>query len=255
MSPTRALPCALLCLPLLAALLAAPARAGDPCPIDFTFHDLGAPSWLDRAALLDGLASKDSWVGVSFSTRSEGGVRIDAVSAGSPAAKAGLATGQIVTAVGEAPVKTHQALAAIFRATKPGSQLTLRRADGTEARLTLGRQDPVLGALIDHAAKQACSFVRRGDVDPAKVEALRAKVFHDNRRFRCDDAHTRLTSVLEPGDIVLVRGSKRLLLANPGWATVCVRASDVDGAKLAPGVPGLFEALSKAYVADRHANP
>lgn len=254
MRPMRALPGALLCLTLIATLLAGPARAGDPCPIDFTFHDLGAPSWLDRAALLDGLASKDSWVGVSFSTHADG-VRIDAVSAGSPAAKAGLATGQIVTAAGEAPVKTHQALAAIFRSTTPGAQLTLRRADGTEARLTLGRQDPVLGALLDHAAKQACSFVRRGDVDPAKVEALRAKVFHDNRRFRCDDAHTRLAGVLEPGDIVLVRGSKRILLANPGWATVCVRASDVDGAKLAPGIPGLFETLSKAYVADRHANP
>jgi hypothetical protein len=116
----------------------------------------------------------------------------------------------------------------MFRAARPGSTITLRRTDGIEVRLTLDRQDPVLGALIDHASKQKCSRVRRGHVPPAKAEALRSKVFVE-RRFRCDDAHKALATVLEPGDIVLVRGSKRILLANPGWATVCVQASAVDG--------------------------
>lgn len=252
--PSRAAACALLCLPLAAILLAPPARAGDPCPIPFTFHDLGAPPWLDRAALLDALESQDSWVGISFSNHADG-VRVDAVSAGSPAAKAGLAPGLVIDRVGDAPVKTHQELAARFRETKPGATLTLHRTDGGESQLTLGRQDPVLGALIDHAARQKCSFVRRGDVDPAKQAALRAKAFHPNRRFRCEDAHKALAGELEPGDIVLVRGSKRILLANPGWATVCVRTEEVDGAMLAGGVEDLFGRLTRAYVADRHANP
>ena len=239
---------------LLALVCATPAFAGDPCPIDFTLHDLGAPPWLDRAQLLDGLTSKDSWVGISFSTR-DAGVRVDAVSAGGPAAKAGLKVGQHITAVDGQKVTTHQALGDLFRKSAPGATLNLTVAEGPAVKLTLGRQDPVLGALIDHAAKQDCSFVRRGDVDPKQVEALRARAFHPNKRFRCEDAHRQFEGLLESGDIVMVRGSKRILLANPGWATVCLRAKAVDGDKLAGGIPKLFSDLSKAYVADRHANP
>lgn len=247
------------CSPLLGVALAicafaSPARAGDPCPIDFTFHDLGAPTWLQRDALLDGLESRDSWVGISFSTKSKG-VRVDAVSAGGPAAKAGLKVGQHITTVDGAGVTTHEALGEYFRKAKPGATLTLGLAEGGTVALTLGRQDPVLGALIDHAAKQDCTFVRRGDVAAERVEALRAKLFHANRRFRCEDAHGQFEGVLEPGDVVMVRGSKRILLANPGWATVCMRADEIDGARLAKAIPALFDRLSKAYVADRHANP
>ncbi len=254
MSVFRTLSHTLLVAAALALGVTSPAVAGDPCPIEFTFHDLGAPPWLDRAALLDGLTSKDSWVGISFSTR-DAGVRIDAVSAGGPADRAGLKVGQHITAVDGQKVATHEALGERFRSTAPGGSLNLTRADGSAVKLTLGRQDPVLGALIDHAAKQECSRVRRGDVDPKQVEALRAKVFHANKRFRCDDAHRQFEGHLEAGDIVMVRGSKRILLANPGWGTVCMRANAIDGARLATAVPGLFETLSKAYVADRHANP
>lgn len=246
-----------LLVPVCAAILlglAGPAAAGDPCPIPFVFHDLGAPPWLDRDALLDGLTSKDSWVGISFSTR-QAGVRVDAVSAGSPAEKAGLKVGEHITAVDGQKVGTHEALGERFRTTAPGGTLKLTLADGAEKALTLGRQDPVVGALIDHAAKQECRHVRRGDVDPKQVETLRAKVFFENRRFRCDDAHGQFEGLLEAGDIVIVRGSKRILLANPGWATVCVRANAVDGAKLATGIPPLLDTLGKAYVKDRHDNP
>ncbi len=238
----------------LGALMAAgPAAAGDPCPIEFTFYDLGAPSWLDRNALLDGLASQESWVGIRYVDHADG-VQIEAVAEGSPAAKVGLAVGQVIDGAAGIKVTSRQELAEMFRVARPGSTIMLRRTDGTEVRLTLGRQDPVLRALIDHASKQECSLARRGDMPPAKAEALRSKVL-DERRFRCDDAHKVLAKVLEPGDIVLVRGSKRILLANPGWATVCVEASAVDGATRAAGIPRLFGKLARAYVADRHANP
>lgn len=247
------LPLLIIATSLGALMAAGPAAAGDPCPIEFTFYDLGTPSWLDRNALLDGLASQESWVGISFADHADG-VQIKEVAEGSPAAKVGLAVGQVIDRVAGSKVTSHQDLAEMFRAARPGSTITLRRTDGTEVRLTLDRQDPVLGALIDHALKQECSRVRQGDVAPAKAEALRRKVFNE-RRFRCDDAHKALAKVLEPGDIVLVRGSKRILLANPGWATVCVQASAVDGATRAAGIPRLFGKLAQAYVADRHANP
>lgn len=233
---------------------ATPAHAGDPCPIDFAFHDLGAPSWLDRNALLTGLTSRDSWAGMSFSTDGDR-VRIDAVSAGSPAAESRFRVGQRITTVDGARVETHQALARILRATPPGQTLAIGLADNTSTSLALGRQDPVLGALIDYASRLECTHVRRADLTPARVTELHGKVFHKNRRFRCDDAHKALAGTLEAGDIVMVRGSKRILLANPGWATVCVRAADVDGAKLEAGVKRLFETIAKRYVDDRYANP
>lgn len=80
----------------LGALMAAgPAAAGDPCPIEFNFYDLGAPSWLDRNALLDGLASQESWMGIRYADHADG-VQIKAVAEGSPAAKAGPTVGQVI---------------------------------------------------------------------------------------------------------------------------------------------------------------
>lgn len=249
--PKLATVAALLCLPALA-------QAGDPCPITFTFHDVGAPEWLKRDALLDGLASKDSWIGLSFSTGDKG-VKITNVSKGSPAEVAGLKIGDQITAAGGTAAKTHGALADMLRATSPGSTLELSVARGAEAltvKLVLGRQDPVLGALIDHASRQACADVTRGDVPDAWAKKIRAKLFEKNRRFRCDAAHGALAEELEGGQIVMVRGAKRFLITNPGWATVCMQATDLDGARLtAANVAALFDTLTKGYIKDRHDNP
>lgn len=242
---------ALLCVPALA-------QAGDPCPIDFTFHDLGAPHWLKRDKLLDGLASKDSWIGLSFST-GKGGVKITNVSAGSPAEAAGLKIGDVITKAGGTAVKTHGVLADLLRTVDPGSSLslTLTRGDTEQVvGLTLGRQDPVLGALIDHASRQACADVSRGDVPAKWAKKIRKTLFAKNRRFRCKDAHGALAEEMEGGQIVMIRGSKRVLLANPGWATVCMRAAALDGKNLTQAnIAKLFNSLTGAFVQDRHDNP
>lgn len=231
------------------------ASAGDPCPIDFIFHDLGAPEWLDRDALLDGLESKDSWVGISFSD-APNGVKIDAVAPGSPAAQAGLSRGMVIVKAGGLPMTRHQDLAAGFRATPPGGKVALELADGKAIEMTLGRQDPVVGALLDYAHKQECAYVRRGEVSPEFARAARAKLFSKNRRFRCDDAHKALAKDHEAGQIMVVRGSRRMLLSNPGWATVCIRSKSADGARLTEARIGeIFKELTRAYVKDRHDNP
>lgn len=252
----RALLATLLCLPALG--LPSAAVAGDPCPIDFTFHDLGAPHWLKRDALLDKLASKDSWIGLSFKT-GKGGVLLTNVSTGSPAETAGLKIGDLVTAAGGTPVKTHGVFGDMLRATAPGAKLSLsvsRDGKSKDVALVLGRQDPVLGALVDHASRQACASVTRGDVPAKWAKKIRKKLFHKNRRFRCDSAHGALAEEMEGGQIVMIRGKKRVLLTNPGWATVCVRAAEVDGKQLTQAaIASIFDRLTKAYVQDRHDNP
>lgn len=247
---------------LLLTLLTLPGLcwAGDPCPIDFTFYDLGAPEWLNRDTLLDGLQTKDSWLGMSFKTHSTPGVRVTAVSSGSPTAKAGLKVGDIIVKANGKALPTFQDFNTVLDTTKPGDSLKLsvvRAGKAEEKTLVLSRQDPVLGALIRHASKQDCAQVSRGDADAAWVKRAQAAAFSKNRRFQCATAHTQLAKLnIEPGQIVLVRGSKRVLLANPGSQTVCIKAANYDGAKLTPAAIGdLYKTLTKAYVADRHANP
>ena len=243
------------------SLLLAPsaALAGDPCPIGFEVYDVGPPEWLDRDALLSALVSKDSWVGMSFRSAKDG-IEVRAVSDGSPAAKAGLLVGDLITSFGAARIVDHEVAGVLLRKRKPGDMLELkvnRDAGEVALTLTLGAQDPVVGALIDEASSRECSSVRRANVDAARAAAVRAAVFSKARRFRCDDAHKALKKAgLEGGDIVVVRGTTRLLVSNAGWGTKCLKPSDLDGPKLTPKAIGkVLDAVAKRYVRDRHDNP
>ncbi|MGK0361497.1 MAG: hypothetical protein ACI9U2_003815 [Bradymonadia bacterium] len=258
------------CLLALSACLPAAALAGDPCPIEFTFYDLGTPPWLEQSKLLDALTTKDSWLGMSFKTnaavpgKAPAGVQVTNVSAGSPSAKAALKAGDVITAANGEPLLTFQAFNTLLDATSPGSVLALQvtRDGKSEAKtLTLSRQDPVLGALIREASKQECGAVTRGDASPSWIAKVQPHMYAKNKRFRCDDAGEAIAKALGDdalgaGDTLLLRGSKRMLFVAPGLKTFCVSAKDYDGAKLTPAaVKGLFSKLTKAYIADRHANP
>lgn len=258
------------CLAVLFACLPTTAMAGDPCPIDFSFYDLGTPPWLEQSTLLDALTTKDSWLGMSFNTStadaSKGrpaGVRVSAVSTGSPTAKAGLKIGDVITAANGKTLTKFQEFNAVLDTTKPGSTLTLQvtRDGKSEAKtLTLSRQDPVLGALIRHASKQDCASVTRGDPAPAWIAKVQPFLYAKNKRFRCDDAGKALLKAMSGeftgGETLLLRGSKRLIFVGPDFGSFCVSAKDYDGAKLTPAaIKALYTRLTKAYVADRHANP
>jgi hypothetical protein len=251
-----------LSITVCAALLAATATAtaGDPCPIGFDFYDVGAPDWLDRDELLGALASKDSWIGLSFKS-SKDGILVTNVSDGSPAGKAGLANGDVITALDGTAYTDHKAAGLFFRGKKPGDtiKVDLKRADRVETlTLKLGAQDPLVGALIDHAAAQECSDVSRANMTPEQTAEIRTKLFSKTRRFECKKAHRRLAKLdyLDEAAIVVVRGSKRVLISKVGWATTCVSAADFDGDKLTDKAVGkVFKRLTKAYVDDRHRNP
>lgn len=240
-------------------VLPSTALAGDPCPIDFTFYDVGPPEWLDRDQLLGALTSKDSWVGISFGS-SKTGIVVKAVSDGSPAAKAGLKVKDVITSFDGVAITDHKVAGELFRETHPGVTMALKVSrDGAEVamQLTLGAQDPVVGALIDTASARECSDVSRANVSPTRANEIRAAAFSKARRFRCKDAHKALAKAgLEGGEFVVVRGSKRILIANAGWATTCVAAADLDGARLTPKAVGkVLDKVAKRYVGDRHDNP
>lgn len=241
-------------------ILGAPSvsSAGDACPIDFIFHDLGAPDWLDRDGLLGALTSQDSWVGISFAS-GKNGMPVRHVSDKSPAQAAGLTKGDLITSIDGKEFRDDKKAVTVFSAAKPGTTLSLGVTRGTETltlKLKLGFQDPVIGALIDLASEGDCSHVRRKNLHPDRRATLLSKVFSKDRRFQCKTAHRNLKKELEPGDIVFVRGSKRILIANPGFGTTCISAADYDGAKLTKSaIKKLFDKVTRAYISDRHSNP
>ena len=66
----------------------------------------------------------------------DGGVRVRYVYPDSPAAAAGLEAGDIITALGGAPVADRDALAALLRERKPGQQVELAYRRGGQSRTT-----------------------------------------------------------------------------------------------------------------------
>ena len=251
-----------LALALALSLLAGPslALAGDPCPIDTDLYDLGVPHWLDRDQVLGGLKSKEVWVGISFSD-TKLGLRVHRVFAGGPAATAGLQVDDIITHADGvvAPDKAMFTRHLDRETTGDILKLTVKRGPQSLALpIRLGYSDPLVRALGRHAAGLDCSDVKYAKFDAARAEALRDAVFEPkNRRFRCKDAHKALTAKkMNPEALVFVRGSKRVLIAKPGWATACVRADRYDGERLTPkAVKALFDTLAKGFFDDRFANP
>ncbi len=252
---------------LVAAALAAPstAQAGDACPVSFVVNDQGTPPWLERDKVLDGLESQATWLGF-IDRQTKDGVVLKHVYPGSPAAKAGLKTGHKLHDVNNVEVKTTKDLDRALRGIKPGQSISVvvHEPDDMlmDVDLTVGRRDPLVAALVRAGERTECAGATQGAYDGAAAKAIAATVFSEQRRFRCDDAHkllmknAELKDVLDPSQIIVVRGSKRVLLTSPGYVTKCVSAKSYDGTKLtATAAKALFGTLSKGYIARRKANP
>ena len=239
---------------LLSLLLAPPAHAGDPCPISLDLHEY-TPEWRSRTDDLAALGSKRSWIGVTF--RGETTVTIRGTIPGSPAHAAGLVAGDLITAFAGAPVTGREHLNQLFDGAGEAVVLTVEH-EGVSRLVGLERApaDPVFLGLVNAAETQECRAVRVGELTQAQRSAVAAAAFDESRGFRCDDAHAALKPSFDSGDVVMIRGGRRILLTLPGWSTTCVAVSDYDGTKLTTErLRGLIDRLAKAYVADRYANP
>jgi putative serine protease PepD len=82
-------------------------------------------------------------IGASVDMQFEGGARVSTVTANSPAAKAGLRVGDVITSVNSEPVDSAEVLIVSIRTHQPGESVRLgyERAGKTQqVRLTLGQQ-------------------------------------------------------------------------------------------------------------------
>ncbi|WP_377512746.1 PDZ domain-containing protein [Octadecabacter sp. R77987] len=246
----------------LIALSPVTAQAGDPCPISFSLHDLGAPDWLDRDALLGALDTQIGWIGMRYSDVT-GGLELTAVYDDSPARRAGLKTGDLITAIDGVDVSDPARAAALFDAMTAGAtlQFTLSRDGKAGMRLpvTIGYHDPVTLAILNAIGRQDCRTALLVSDDAPARAALLAQMFDANRAFRCDDAHVALGDLLGDtayDDVYLVRGSRRILITMPGWGSTCVGVTALDGDRLTnETVLTTLAPVIDGYVQDRFDNP
>lgn len=233
------------------------ARAGDPCPIEVNISDLGSPEWLDNLALINALKSKQTWLGLSFSTTPEG-LHLTRVFEGSPAKSAGLMVGDEIVAIGGVSALED----AIFERLNIGETVEIDLLRGGKALrlpLIVGGQDPVPLAMVHHLQTVDCRAPNLAPPSPEMRQAVMARLFTKNRRFRCDDAHVALEPLMEQyqsDTVFFVRGSRRLLITMPYYGTTCVAATSLDGENLTgAALDATIERVIGAYVQHRHDFP
>jgi hypothetical protein len=238
------------------------AQAGDPCPITFRAHDLGTPPCLDLQAVLGSLEAKSHWIGIKY-RHDEPPVHITQIYSGSPAEAAGLLAGDVLLQVGKLSIEDEATATRAFDALQPGQPtgFKIRREQSVlEKPLTVRMGDPLVRMLVKANQKRGDCVEAYQEPTPLDLTKLQPALFTDKREFRCDDAHHRLKRHLPTasgaGDIVIVRGRRRVLLALVGWKTLCVRAADYDGAKLTDRrMQSLLDQLTGERVQERFRNP
>lgn len=212
-------------------LSASGALAGVACP-SIDIYDVGSPYWLNNTALLDGLESQATWVGIT-SRKHDQGKELTSIATGSAAERAGLLRGDILTAINGVPDLSFDGINA-------GDEVALTvRRHGVELslRLIMGRADPVhfaLGNVFD-ADVNGCPNTKLSRAPNILWHVILKNVLTESRAFRCDDAHEALAFMGEDyhiGEAYLVRGSRRILLTIPRFGTACIAASDLDGGGL-----------------------
>lgn len=237
-------------------LMSLPVLAGDPCPISIRVVPI-TPSWRSAASDLAALESQAALYGVTWGARGDA-VVVRAVIPGGGGAQAGLAPGDVITEMDGVLVSSHEAVSERFDAAAGAPiRFTVRRGSRT-LTVVVAREpvDPVVDALVAWAGAASCRSLSVAAVSDAQQAAVMAGAFDEQRGFRCADAHGALASAFEPGDLVLVRGGKRLLFAAPGVGSRCVAVGALDGASLSPAsVSAVVEAVLAPYIRDRHASP
>ena len=120
------------------------------------------------------------------------------------------------------------------------------------------KKDPLLRKLMAYTKKQDCSKTKMKTASFDLKQSIKEKTFVNVKSFNCRRAHKKLKKIkgLHSGDVVLVRGSRRVLISHVGWNTICVNSSSYNGKYLTQGkLERLYDDLFSEYISDRFENP
>jgi membrane-associated protease RseP (regulator of RpoE activity) len=159
----------------LVSLSPVTAQAGDPCPITFAVHDLGAPDWLVRDDLLGALQTQIGWIGMRYGDVT-GGLNVELVYDASPAMAAGLQIGDLITAIDGVDVSDPDRADAVFAGMVAGNAMVFTITRDSKAGMVLpmaiGFHDPVIIAALNAIGTQDCRTARLVSDSDAERAAL-----------------------------------------------------------------------------------
>lgn len=235
-------------------------HAGDPCPISYKFYDTGVPKWLEKEKVLETLESQSMWVGISYKT-AKGGAVITHVAKGSNAQKAGLKLKDIIQTMNGKSIQKTQDVSDVIDAKKIGDVLKfelLRSGQKRTISMKIGRKDPLFTQLSRNIHE--CNQVRIKYLNSEQKREVQKKLFVNGKRFNCQSAHQELSKLKMfhgyGGELVMIRGSKRVLLSHVGQKTVCIQSTKYDGINLnQKSLKQLSHKLFDDYIQDRYRNP
>jgi hypothetical protein len=245
----------------LVFLLPSKVWAGDPCPLNYTIYDYAVPPWLSRTKVLNSLKSQSRFVGITYHNKTEK-VFITHVLANSPAQAVGLQVDDQIIAVNQQKIDQTSRLSQLLDQIPLHESLRfeIQRMQNTmQFVFHRSQSDPVINALHRFIEQQDCATVHiQTPTETQKKVALTA-LFTKNKRFRCKQAHHLLNQPLhnkQAGDLVIIRGSKRILITHIGYKTICIRSNKLDGESLtAHSISPLFDALTAKWRKERFSNP
>ena len=81
-----------------------------------------------------------TYIGAQVTDAPQGGAKLGAITPGSPAEKAGLKSGDVVTKIDDRNIDTSDTLVAAIRTRAPDEKATFTLADGRTVEVTLGGQ-------------------------------------------------------------------------------------------------------------------
>lgn len=244
---------------LVVLLTSVDAWAGDPCPIEYRFVDLGSPAWLVDDPPLAKLKRQQAWVGISYRQDGERTVITD-VHEDSPAARATIRKGDLVLALDGQAIHSKAELSQRLDQARGGQPMTFsvsRGATTLELKVKPDARDPLIFDLIRTVERRECAVASYGQSRQLADQRVENAVFDERRAFRCKDAHRRLlqSDLFPKGTLVVVRGARRVLIATVGWQTTCANAADYDGEVSDARSDRLLDTISSRYVNDRFAHP
>ena len=241
--------------------------AGDPCPISFKFYDAGVPPWLNKNNILNKLKSKKTWFGISYNNKENEGIVVTKVYKDSPAETSGIQKGDIIYAIDDKTIKIKDDFTNYIDNKTLENKIVVelkRENKKIKKVVTLVSYDPLLYKL-EHYIPEYCNTMQIKELSHKDREEIYKKAFSSSHRFECKAAHKILSKMkkfqydngyLIDGQLIFIRGSKRIMLVQPNWETMCINSKDYDGKNLTEKkIKKLFDDIFAKYVKDRFENP
>jgi hypothetical protein len=116
-------------------------------------------------------------------------------------------------------------------------------------------QDPLIERLMEYINRQDCAKAIKKEVSFDLEQAIHEKSFIHQKSFNCKNASKKLNSIKSlqgGGNVVILRGSRRVLLALVGEKSFCIQSSSYDGARLNDTkLDNLYNRLFGDYIAKK----